>query len=125
MEVAERTPRKNNKKIKNKKQKKKKKKQKKKKKKKRLIESPNETMRIIHNRFVDYLRRLPVKYFYATGCRLGSSPLMNIQRHRHNRFFYLIDLKRAYSRVSMQKLAGVICQADFSLGGQEKGVENF
>jgi len=94
-------------------------------KKKRLIEIPNDVMKIIHGRFVGYLRHLPIKYHYATGCLPGSSPLGNVQRHRHNRFFYLVDLKQAYSHVKVQELARAICQADPSLNGQRREVRGF
>lgn len=93
--------------------------------KKRLIEKPNDAMKLIHRRLVNYLRRLPVDYLYATGCIPGSSPLKNVGRHQKSRFFYLLDLKSAYRHVSLVKLANVICKADSSLGGQKKDVRNF
>lgn len=93
--------------------------------KRRKIESPNESMRIIHDRFLRYLRRLPLKYSYATGCLPGNSPLKNVQRHRLHRYFYLIDLKNAYSRVEINRLAEILCKTDPFLNNQESAVRLF
>lgn len=91
--------------------------------KKRIIEVPNEEMKMVHRRFISYLRSLPVKYLYASGCLPGNSPLKNVERHSNNRFGYLLDLKNAYYQVNIEKLAKIICQADSRLTNQEETIQ--
>jgi len=94
--------------------------------KKRMIEAPNKPMRAIHEEFIRYLRGLPVNLAYATGGLPGNSPLKNVQRHKYSCFFYLVDLKSAYSYVRIELLVEVLLQADHFLDkGQEDKVRQF
>lgn len=91
----------------------------------RILEIPNESMRRIHGRLLSYLRSLPLEYRFATGCRPGDSPRKNVERHRGNRFFYLVDLKKAYRQVKVERLAEILCQTDSELNGQDGRVTSF
>jgi hypothetical protein len=94
-------------------------------KKRRIIEAPNEAMRIVHYRLREYLRSLPVKYSFATGSRPGNSPLKNVERHRQNRFFFLLDLIDAYHNIDLERLAVILCSIDPELTDQEIEVTAF
>ena len=91
----------------------------------RHLDKPNDAMRVIHHRLQTYLRHLSIEQPYATGCLPNCSPRKNVAIHRKNRFFYLIDLRRAYRSVKVTKLAKVLCEADPSLNGQRKEVKAF
>lgn len=94
-------------------------------KKRRRLEAPNEPMRIIHRRLIQYLRSLNFPMPHATACRPGDSPLKNVQHHRHHRFFYLIDLHNAYQNVRVAKLAGVVRIVDAQLKGSFWEIRRF
>lgn len=80
--------------------------------KKRKITAPNEAMKILHRRFLKFLRQQPGLnrlLASATGCRHGNSPRRNVMLHRRHRYFYLLDLRNAYPSVNGEKLAAVLC----------------
>lgn len=78
--------------------------------KKRPIRIPNSSMRQLQSDFRDYLRALPVDYTYATAYREGCNVKANVARHRHNRFFYLLDLEGAFDQVDGIELAGILAR---------------
>jgi RNA-directed DNA polymerase len=94
-------------------------------KKRRRLEAPNKPMEIIHKRLIQYLRKLSVPMPHATACSPGDSPKKNVERHRHNRFFYVLDLQGAYKAVRVQKLAGILYKADSNLKGMFWEVQGF
>lgn len=81
----------------------------------RLVGNPNRAMRTLHRLFGAYLRECIFgtddagyrvrKLPSATGCVVGSNPLLNAQRHAQGKFFYITDLKDAYPSVSLENLA--------------------
>lgn len=84
--------------------------------KRRLIGIPNKAMRLLHERFGYRIRNLAMATDYhqsygvrmlpsATGCVKGSNPLKNALRHIRGRFFYVTDLKDAYPRLPLDRLA--------------------
>ncbi len=79
--------------------------------KKRLIWAPNKAMRIIHQRFYEWIRSLKVNSPFAVGSIPGESPLTNVQRHLANRFFYLTDISKAYKNVDAGRMALALCSA--------------
>jgi hypothetical protein len=91
----------------------------------RKLEAPNDAMRIIHGRLIQYLRSLEIEMPYATACRLGDSPRKNLERHKGNRYFFVLDLKNAYRQVDQRKLARILCAADPALKGSEEEVSAF
>lgn len=93
--------------------------------KRRLLHDPNEAMRIIHSRIISALRAIKLHMPYATACRRGDSPLKNVERHRGNRYFILLDLADAFSSVRLKTLARVLCSVDLELEGYEEEVESF
>jgi len=84
--------------------------------KKRTIHIPNDTMRKVHKRFLSYLRRYSPALPYATGARLGMSPIGDIRRHYGNRFFYLLDIKNAFSSVDKNKIVEILIAVRTELG---------
>ncbi|MCX6787333.1 MAG: reverse transcriptase domain-containing protein [Candidatus Kaiserbacteria bacterium] len=84
--------------------------------KQRTVAAPNESMKILQRRFVKYLRSdengaVRKKFLrYAMSSNPGDSPLKNVQRHRHNRYFYLVDFSNAYKSVGADKLVNVLMQ---------------
>jgi hypothetical protein len=62
-------------------------------------------MTIIHERFLKQLYGLGVELPYATGGMPGNSPGKNASRHANNTYFYMLDLKSAYSQIDMWALA--------------------
>jgi len=91
----------------------------------RFIQAPNESMRILHDRLIKYLRKLKVEFPFATGAGPKDSPVKNVTLHRKNRYFYLTDIENAYSSVNGEKLASILCSLDSRLADQEKEVLNF
>jgi hypothetical protein len=91
----------------------------------RICERPNESMRILHKRLIHYLRSLKIDLPFATGAKPGDSPLKNVMLHRHNRYFYLTDIRNAYLNVNGKRLASILCEVDRRLVGQEEEVFNF
>jgi len=78
----------------------------------RWISAPNQEMRIVHGRFIKYLRRLKIDLSSATGARKTCSPVRNAERHRYHHFFYLTDIHGAYDSVDGRELARIL----FELG---------
>lgn len=91
----------------------------------RLLEAPNEQMRIIHGRLIRDLRALKIEQPYATACRSGDSPLKNVERHKRSEFFYLLDLRRAYQSIDIEKLAEILCRVDPELMNMHTSVQAF
>jgi hypothetical protein len=93
-------------------------------KKARFIHAPNKAMRIVHARMIKYLRSFP-KLPYATGGVPKSSPLKNVEIHRQQRFFYLMDIRRFFPSIQGEKLTEAICSRDEKLRGRENEVLDF
>jgi len=45
---------------------------------------------------------------FVTGCFPGCSPLKNVYAHKPNAFFYIIDIKDAYSYVDIEKMTNIL-----------------
>jgi hypothetical protein len=80
--------------------------------KKRIISNPNASMRLVHGRFMRYLRSLRVHLASSTGCRRGNSALKNLLRHSKHRYFYALDLRNAYGSVKVEQLVAMLCTID-------------
>lgn len=93
--------------------------------KRRHLEDPNDAMRSVHRQLISLLRKLKVKMPHATAFKQGDSPLKNVERHKGNRFFYLVDLKSAYRQIDIAKLAEVLCAVAPQFAGQKKTVQEF
>jgi RNA-directed DNA polymerase len=93
--------------------------------KRRTIHSPNKAMRLLHKRFLGWLRGRWIPLPNATGARKWSSPLKNVQCHQHNRHFYLLDIKNAYGHIDSERLASLLCGFDQRLAGQEAAMLEF
>jgi hypothetical protein len=93
-------------------------------KKTRTLWAPNKAMRMIHRRFYKYLRTL-MKLPYATGAVPKSSPLKNVEHHRRQRFFYLLDIRNFFPSIKGTILAEMLCQLDPNLLGKELLVGQF
>lgn len=88
--------------------------------KKRRLHAPNEAMRTVHQMLIGYLRGLRIGCPSATGAVRRGSPARNVAFHRHNRFFYTMDLKGAYQQVDADKLAAILCRKDSKLAKQDR-----
>jgi len=86
----------------------------------RLISAPNKDMRLIHQRFVTFLRRLKIDLSSATGCRPGCSPIKNVELHRYNRYIYITDIHAAYPSVDGRKLATALLTVTLSQPWEER-----
>lgn len=91
----------------------------------RHIHAPNDSMRLLHQRLVTHLRGLNLKLPFATGARPGDSPRHHVTRHRYNRYFYLVDIARAYQSVNIKKLAELLCILDKKNLKEEEEVLKF
>jgi hypothetical protein len=93
-------------------------------KKTRLIHAPNEAMRIIHARLINYLRSI-TKLPYAMGAVPKSSPLKNAEFHRQQRYFYLVDIRKFFPSIQGEMLTAAICTCDKRLRGSEEKILKF
>lgn len=86
------------------------------KKKRRMISRPNGDMRLLHQMFGEHLHdaieTMGEKGTYglrflpsATGCVIGSNPLINAKKHENSEFFYITDLRNAYPSIDLKRLA--------------------
>jgi len=91
----------------------------------RFLRRQNETMKIIHQRLFRYLRSLKVPLHFSTAFARRNSARKNLERHRQNRYFYLIDLKSAFSDVDRKKLTIILCALDQKLNGKNEEVITF
>jgi RNA-directed DNA polymerase len=84
--------------------------------KQRTVAAPNDAMKILQRRFLKRLRSEENTHvrarlsLYATSSNSGDSPLKNVQSHRRNRFFYLLDFSNAYGSVVPGQLAEILIQ---------------
>lgn len=80
--------------------------------KKRTLHIPNDSLKKIQQRFVETLRvalrKRPEVCGYATGCFPRCSPVKNVFLHKDDRFFYIIDLKNAYSNTNLERMSEII-----------------
>lgn len=81
----------------------------------------NESMKVLHERFLDVLRQFDdVIAPEAVGGMPGLSPLDNVERHIGNRYFYTLDLIDAFNRVRADKLASILHERIPILGEPEE-----
>ena len=77
----------------------------------RIYDVPNKPMRKVHKALIKALWRTETEGFsvFASGrgALPGMSPLANAQEHIGGRYFFIMDLRRAYPSVSMDRLANV------------------
>lgn len=93
--------------------------------KRRWIHAPNESMEIIHKRFLHWLRKhvsWRVNHSHVTGARPGNSSRKNAKRHWGQRFYYLTDIHDAYHQVDGLALAWLITSLHPWLNGKEQEV---
>jgi len=94
-------------------------------KKARVIYPPNDEMRLLQGRVLNWLRGLEVPLPHATGGLPGNSPLLNVHRHRRHRYFYLTDLKGAFESLLAGQVAAALVVIEPLLHGSEGAVEQF
>lgn len=97
----------------------------------RNLAKPNEAMVLLHRRFFSYLRSWDLTSArtrflkFSTASKRGDRTLKNVEPHRANRFFYLLDFHSAFGNVDPKRLAAVLASADPRLIGHEDEVEAF
>lgn len=74
----------------------------------RTLYAPNDAMREVHRRLIEWLRRLRIRLPYATGAKPRCSPRLGIRPHQRNRYFYLTDIASAYPSVDGGRLAEIL-----------------
>ncbi len=79
----------------------------------RALMMPNEAMTALHGRLIYYLRQLNIRSPIATCGFPGDSPKANVERHKENRFFYLLDIDDAYPSLSGNRLAKTLAELGF------------
>lgn len=87
--------------------------------KRRRLCKPNEPMRELHTKLIEYLRALPVDMRFSRAGRKGDRPILNILFHFQCSHFYLLDIKNAYETVDGRKLAAML----FALDGRWESEE--
>jgi len=79
----------------------------------RMLTVPNEALRFLHKGLI-YLLRVSKKassaLHYARGARPGFSHQRLVSEHRGNRFFYVVDLKDAYSQVDHSLMIKIVIE---------------
>ncbi len=107
--------------------------------KRRTIYAANATAKRLHRMLLRYVRKLTEQRFAAAlpfiTSRKGSSFFDNVQRHAkpESRYFYCVDLVRAYHGVNWHRLVGILASADRRLyvqpgasrRGREREIFNF
>jgi hypothetical protein len=78
----------------------------------RTIYVPNKSMKIVHKFFIRYLRCLKEGISDSDGTRKGSSIIKNILKHRFNRYFYAVDIQRAYPSINGERLTEILYKLD-------------
>ncbi|HEY4475348.1 MAG TPA: reverse transcriptase domain-containing protein [Candidatus Paceibacterota bacterium] len=84
---------------------------------KRVLFEANPAMQMLQERFRDYVRfldqeRLNKLLCFATAFRPGNTTVENVAQHRFQRFFYLVDLKKAYPSVQVEDLVRALTFLD-------------
>lgn len=90
-----------------------------------MLSVPNDAMRTLHARLIKFLRGLPVNHSISTGARPRWSPRRNTSIHSGHRYLYLTDISGAYEHVDGKRLAGVLCDLDSRLAGEEAPMFSF
>lgn len=88
----------------------------------RWVHEPNLTMSIIHLDFINLLRSLKINMPYATAESKGTNPKKNVKRHRHNRYFYVTDIKKYYHNIKTEILAHALCFFNPVWADEEKNI---
>ncbi|MEK7525717.1 MAG: reverse transcriptase domain-containing protein [Patescibacteria group bacterium] len=91
----------------------------------RILYKPNEAMKRVHWRLINYIRELRRGHISEYTAPFSLSPLKNLQRHRRARFFWLLDIQHAYERVDLDRLVEVLAHFDPFVIGQEAAVREF
>lgn len=97
----------------------------------RKLGKPNEAMATLHRRFFSYLRSYRFDGIrtaclaHSSASKRGDRTLKNVEPHRANRFFYLLDFHNAFGNVSPKHLAEMLVALDKDLAGKQEEVETF
>ncbi|MFA6534021.1 MAG: reverse transcriptase domain-containing protein [Patescibacteria group bacterium] len=83
----------------------------------RRLAVPNQAMRRLHQTLLKWLRSeiksaniYQLLVFHSYGAQLKRSPLLQIEQHLANRFFFCLDLQGAYQNVDLERLAKLAVQ---------------
>lgn len=93
--------------------------------KKRLIHVPNEAMITVQKRVIDHMRRRNYPTPNATGVRKGFGIAAHLSHHLDQRYFYLLDISKAYDSVDLASLAILLCEIDPDLRHRELEMYQF
>lgn len=86
----------------------------------RLITKPSEALKRVQRRFVALLQASGITFPSATAFVHGSSPVHNVLRHEHGKYFYLLDFKNAFPHVSAKRLCEILLDLLPELGTAEE-----
>lgn len=98
----------------------------------RVLFAPNEAMKVLHQRCLHHLRsfwlhrRSEEALAFATALQPGDSSMGNVEPHRQNRYFFLLDLKDAFPSVNLDKLVEALLAVDpEAFLGHRKALKQF
>lgn len=101
----------------------------------RKISNPNSLMRMVHARFLAFLRNFRLPMPSSTSGRLGDSALANVLRHKKrkdtglevgfNRYLVLMDISSAYQAVDLERMVDVILRIRHDLVSERESVRDF
>lgn len=91
----------------------------------RVICNPNRSMKILHWRFLEWFRKRYISSSHSTCGEKGDSPIGNVEPHRGNQYFFVLDVRDAYHNVCGSKLSELLCCLDTQLTDQEMEVRQF
>lgn len=78
---------------------------------KTIIWKQDKSMRILQERFLDFLESsCNFNFIYATGGIKKKSTRSNAASHRNNRYFFVTDIKSFYPSIDPAKLAELLCE---------------
>ncbi len=81
----------------------------------RRVWAPNDLMREEHEVINHYFDKTGIEFDYATGGLRGNNIAENALRHSGSRYFFQIDLARAYGQVDMPVLADRLFRLQFAI----------
>ncbi len=81
----------------------------------RSLYAPNESMSELQRNLLAFLRSLGVAMPRAHGSIPGRSVLTNVAPHRYNRYFYLVDISKAYEACQAEVMTHLLMQRSIQL----------
>jgi len=91
----------------------------------RRVYAPNDAMRLVHQRLIEWLRGFEISMPFAYGSVPGRNPWGNVNRHRDHRYFYVTDLDDAYGHLTGPLMTSVLVEISPGLRRHQEEVIGF